>query len=90
MTQNFTYEYDATQGVLIAAALREKAQMERQEAHKYRNAAGPFAGTYAEQARVTDNRAQLLEDAADTIQGPVRAALAADMGKAIREADALD
>lgn len=83
----FTFEYDATAGILIAAALRGKAKDERRTATEYRKARGQLSAFYAEQARDADHRAQLLEDAADAIHGPVKTALAEDMGRAIDRAD---
>lgn len=80
MSNKFTFEYDATTGVLIAAALRETAKRERDQVEylqKY------FAGQGVEQA---ENLAKLFEDAAEAIHAPVRAALAADMGEALRKA----
>jgi hypothetical protein len=83
-TRTFTFEYNATEGVLIAAALREKALDERKVAQAYRTNA-EIEGTtlvefYTEQARLADNRAKLLEDAADRVHKPVKAALAHTKG----------
>lgn len=83
----FTFEYDATAGILIAAALREKAEVHRREAREYRKSNGPMRTFYVEKARIEDNNAQLLEDAADKIHKPVKAALAEDMGRAIDRAN---
>lgn len=86
----FTFEYDATAGILIAAALREKAKTHRDAAKGYRTNAGlgtQLQDFYIELARIQDNNAQLLEDAADAIHGPVKTALAEDMGRAIDRAD---
>jgi hypothetical protein len=82
MTQTFTFEYSALQGVLIAAALREKAQTELYEADRL--ADDPvMRGIGADQAR---NRARLFQLAAESIHGPVREALASDMGSALDKA----
>lgn len=86
----FTFEYGATAGILIASALLEKAQAHRKAAKGYRSNAALGTGLkdfYAEQARLADNNAKLLEDAADAIHAPVKAALAEDMGKAIDRAE---
>jgi hypothetical protein len=77
--KTFTFEYDITAGVLIAAALREKAKTHRDNAKAYRTNADletQLRGFYTEQARLADNNAKLLEDAADQIHAPVKAALA--------------
>jgi hypothetical protein len=79
MTQPFTFEYNAMQGVLIAATLREKAQSELYEADRLTD--DPvMRGLGAEQAR---NRARLFQEAAESIHDPVREALAADMAEAL-------
>lgn len=70
----FTFQYDAVSGVLIAAALREKAKTHRDAAKGYRTNAGlgtQLQDFYLEQAQIADNNAQLLEEAADEIHGPV-------------------
>lgn len=81
-TKQFTFAYDATEGVLIAAALREKADAEIDEAQK-RDQSPIMKGYGAEQAR---NRAQMFRNAADAIHAPVKEALAADMDAALRDA----
>ena len=81
-TKPFTFEYDATEGVLIAAALREKADAEIDEARQ-RDQSPVMKGYGAEQAR---NRAQLFRNAADAIHAPVQEALASDMDAALRKA----
>lgn len=86
----FTFEYDAMAGILIADALREKAKTHRDAAKGYRTNADlgtGLQGFYAEQARLADNNAQLLEDAADKIHKPVKAALANDMAHAIERTE---
>lgn len=86
MSNEFTFTYDATTGILIAAALREKAEAERGEANmNYQNGTG-----YEELVRTGLNRAKLFEDAAEAIHAPVRAALAADMGEALRKAGVVE
>lgn len=70
----FTFQYDATAGVLTAAALREKAKTHRDAAKGYRTNAElgtQLRGFYLDQARIADNNAQILEEAADEIHGPV-------------------
>jgi hypothetical protein len=86
MSKEFTFTYDATEGILTAAALRQQAKEHRREASEYRKATGSMASFYAVQAIRADNRAQLLEDAADAIHAPVKKALAADMDAALRNA----
>lgn len=86
-TRTFTFEYNATEGVLIAAALREKALDERKAAQAYRTNA-EIEGTtlvefYTEQARLADNRAKLFEDAADQVHKPVREAISTAVANAI-------
>jgi hypothetical protein len=83
MNNDFTFTYDATAGILIAAALREKAETHRMEAREYRKATGSMSAFYAVQATRAHNNAKLLEDAADAIHAPVKAALAADMDTAL-------
>lgn len=86
MSNEFTFTYDAMAGVLIADALREKAEAERLEADRnYQNGTG-----YEELVRTGLNRAKLFEDAAEAIHTPVRAALAANMGEALRKAGVLE
>ncbi len=78
----FTFEYDALTGTLAAAALLEKAEAEHRAAKAHRLNASlddKMTGYYAEQARLAENRAKLLEDAADAIRTPVRAALTKDV-----------
>ncbi len=89
MTANkpFTFEHDATEGVLIAAALRQQAKENRREADEYRKATGSMASFYKVQSIKADNRAKLLEDAANKIHVSVKEALAADMDAALRKAD---
>jgi len=77
----FTFEYDATEGVLIAAALREKAKAERELAKELRIS---HDGIGAPQA---DNRAGLLSLAADRIHKPVHVALMRDFDKALTKAE---
>lgn len=88
MTDNkpFTFEYDATEGVLIAAALRQQAKEHSREAVEYRKATGSMASFYAAQAIRADNRAKMLEDASAKIHVSVKEALAADMDAALRNA----
>lgn len=73
----FTLRYDAIEGIYIAAALREKADAERELSKELRVSHG---GVGAAQA---DNRAGLLRLAADRVHEPVKAQLAEDMGNAI-------
>jgi hypothetical protein len=85
--RTFTFEYNATEGVLIAAALREKALVERKAAQAYRTNA-EIEGTtlvdfYTEQARLADNRAKLFEDAAERVHEPVRTAISTAVANAI-------
>jgi hypothetical protein len=80
----FTFEYDATQGVRIAAALRDQAKAERIAAKQYRDGAHPNAPMrelYMAESKAAENRAQLLEDAADKIHAPVTAAIAEEMSR---------
>lgn len=86
-TKPFTFEYDATEGILIAAALRQQAKAHSREAVEYRKATGSMASFYAAQATRADNRAKLLEDAANKIHAPAKEALAADMDAALRKAE---
>jgi hypothetical protein len=85
--KSFTFEYDASEGVLIAAALRDKALVERELAKSYRTNAEYPGSTlvkfYNEQARIADNRAKLLEDAADRLHKPVREAISKAVANAI-------
>jgi hypothetical protein len=86
----FTFEYDALTGISVAAALLEKAEAEHRDAKAHRLNASlddKMTGYYAEQARLAENRAKLLEDAADAIRTPVRVALAEDMGRALDAAE---
>lgn len=90
MSNEFTFTYDATAGILIAAALREKAEAETRSAGGNDiNARVSLAmedglhAFYAEQSRVARNNAELLTQAADDIVTPVREALAEDMGNAL-------
>lgn len=91
MSNEFTFTYDATTGVLIAAALREKAEAERVEAERIARVlaaeGSAFGLTLIDQAEA---RAKLFEDAAEAVHAPVRAALAADMGEALRKAGVLE
>lgn len=86
-TRTFTFEYNATEGVLIAAALREQALAERKTAQAYRTNAEIDGTTlvdfYTEQARLADNRATLLEVAADRVHKPVREAITKAVANAI-------
>jgi hypothetical protein len=77
----FSVEYDAVEGVLIAAALREKAKAERELAKELRVS---YDGVGAEQA---DNRAGLLSLAADRIHKPVHEALVKDFDRALTKAE---
>jgi hypothetical protein len=77
----FTLHYDAAEGVYIAAALREKAQAERELSKELRV---EYDGVGAGQA---DNRAGLLDLVADRVHTPVKAALADDMGRALDAAE---
>lgn len=86
MSNTFNFEYDATTGVLIAAALREKADSEIREAHRLEDD-HVMRGIGADQAR---NRARLLRKAAQEIHAPVQAAIAADMGEALRKAGVVE
>lgn len=79
MSTDFTFTYDATTGVLIAAALRKAANLDELEASRLERMNQPGS----DQAR---NRAKLFEDAAEAIHNPVRAAVAEDMAKALRKA----
>lgn len=78
----FTFSYDATEGVLIAGALRDKADAERELSKELRVSHG---GVGAAQA---DNRAGLLRLAADRIHKPVHEALVRDFDKALTKAEA--
>ena len=86
-TRTFTFEYNASEGVLIAATLREKAIEERKAAQGYRTNAEIDGTTlvefYTKQARLADNRAKLYEDAANRMQQPVREAVSAAIEKAL-------
>lgn len=86
MSTKFTFEHDATEGVLIAAALRQQAKEHSREAVEYRKSTGSMESFYKVQAIRADNRAKLLESAADKIHAPVKEALAADMDTALRNA----
>jgi len=77
----FTFSYDATEGVLIAGALEEKAKAERELSKELRVSHG---GVGAAQA---DNRAALLALAADRIHKPVHKALVRDFDKALTKAE---
>jgi hypothetical protein len=76
MSTSFNFQYDATAGILIAEALREKAEAEIQTAQDNDRMAAlqenrglqPLYELHALQAR---NRAQILKDAADEIQKTV-------------------
>ena len=83
MSNEFTFTYDATTGILIAAALRKAAKLDELEAGRLERMNQPGS----DQAR---NRAKLFEDAAEAIHAPVRAALAANMGEALRKAGVLE
>jgi hypothetical protein len=80
-TEPFTFSYDATEGVLIAAALEEKAKAERELSKELRVS---YGGVGAAQA---DNRAGLLSLAADRIHKPVHAALVKGFDKALTKAE---
>lgn len=86
----FTFTYDATQGVLIAAALRERSEAELHRAQGLQFNADTegqlMKQHYTEEAQSARNRAKLFSDAADAIHAPVKAALAADMDEALRKA----
>lgn len=84
--QPFTYHYDATTGILIADAMREKAKYHRTIAAEYRKAKGQLMDFYAEQARIADNNAELLEREADKIHAPVKGRLSEEMGRALDRA----
>lgn len=85
--RTFTFEYNASEGVLIAAALREKAVIERNNAKAYRTNAEIDGTTlvefYLNQAKLADNRAKLLEDAAERMHKPVREAITKAVTNAI-------
>lgn len=86
----FTFEYDALTGSIVADALREKAKAHRAAAKGYRTNAELGTGLqdfYAEQARIADNNAKLLEDAADAIHAPVKTSLANEMSHAIERTE---
>lgn len=86
----FTFTYDAIEGVIIAGVLREKAKEYRTAAKGYRTNAElgtGLQGFYAEQARIFDNNAQLLEDAAEAIHAPVHASLVEAFDKALTKAE---
>lgn len=74
----FILQYEATTGIGIVGALREKAVAERQLADQYRKSAGPLRALYIEQGRLADNRAKRLEDTADEIHQTIRTALVHD------------
>jgi len=71
----FSFEYDATTGIYIVAALREKAKAERQEARAHVTNAGITVGAesdfHALKMTQATNRAKLLEDAAAEIKKTV-------------------
>jgi hypothetical protein len=97
MSNEFTFTYDATTGVLIAAALRSQADDESKAAKANAINAQISADTgdgmetyYIAQAQLARNRAALLRSAADDIAIPVQTALAADMGEALRKAGVLE
>lgn len=94
MSNEFTFTYNATEGVLIAAALREKADAEiayaeRKEVYPSVKTGGETSPN-GELARTARNRAKLYSDAADRIHAPVRKALAVDMSAALRDAGILE
>lgn len=97
MSNEFTFKYDATTGVLIAAALRSQADDESKnaQAHVIDAQASADTGDGMEtyciaQAQLARNRAALLRSAADDIAIPVQSVLAADMGEALRKAGVLE
>lgn len=66
-----TFEYSATQGVIIAAALRQQAADEELQANIHeQNGTG-----YEDQARTARNRAKMLVEAADEMHSTVQNAL---------------
>lgn len=66
-----TFEYNATQGVIIAAALRKQAAEEELQANIHeQNGTG-----YEDQARTARNRAKMLMEAADEMYSTVQNAL---------------
>lgn len=72
MSKDFTFTYDATAGILIAAALREKAETETRAAEGNDiNARVSLAmedglhALYVEKSRIARNNAALLTQAAD-------------------------
>jgi hypothetical protein len=68
----FTFEYDATTGIFMVEALKEKAQQERRIARDHHaHTEGPMSDHYAELMVQAQNRAQLLEDAAREIHKTV-------------------
>lgn len=82
----FSFQYDAITGVFVVEALEEKAKAERKAAKAYRMNAEAEAGLkvlYEEQARLADNRAQLLEDAAKEIHATYHQGLVEDFANAI-------
>lgn len=84
----FTFKYGPITGVYVAAALREKAQAERAEAEEKEAlafAGDPLSEMYDLQALHANNRAKLLEDAAEEIHATVHNQLVADFTKAIPE-----
>ena len=87
MSNDFTFTYDATAGILIAAALREKADAEivyaeEKEVYPFVKVGGETS-LNGELARNARKRAKLLRSAADAIHAPVKAALAAGMDNAL-------
>lgn len=75
----FSFEYNATTGILMVEALREKARKERQEARAHCTNAGITLGAesdlHALKMVQADNRAKLLEDAAADIKKTVHTEL---------------
>lgn len=76
MSTPFNFQYDATAGILIAAALREKAEAEIQAAEDNDRLAAlqenrGLQPLYEEQALTARNRALILNNAAQEIQKTV-------------------
>lgn len=88
MTKPFNFEYDATTGIYIVAALREKAGAERAEAATYEKVAlSPHARVPELDLMMSTqamNRAKLLETAADEIHQTVHLQLVADFNEAFK------
>lgn len=87
MPKPFTFKYDATGGILIASALREKAEAETTEAEELETLAfggGPETDFHELKALQARNRARVLQEAADDIRKTVHNALVEDFDKAFK------